>query len=113
MGISAEGIWRDAKTRPSGYFKWIDLDNGKLIHEFRLRYAKKPSLGLIIHEINECEVYDILKRWKIENKFIIPLKEKTIAFLHNSTDEVRISHIISPYGLAGCVMPRCRFKARW
>ena len=113
LGVSAEGIWTDAKTRPSGYFKWVDLDSEDVFHDFRLRHAKKPSLGLIIHEINECEVYDILKQWGIENKYIIPLKDKTIVFLHNSTDEVRISHIVSPYGLGGCAMPRYKFKARW
>lgn len=113
MGISSEGVWRDAKTRSSGYFKWVDLDNGKALHDFRLRYAKRPMLSLIIHEINECEVYDILKRWKIENKYIIPMSTKSIVFLYNWSGEIRISHIISPYGLGGCAMPRCRFKPRW
>lgn len=112
MGISAEGVWVDAKNSSSRYLKFKSLDDDEVYHDFYLKNAKRQSLSMIIHEINECEINDILVQWNIENIAILPLR-KTSRKLLEWDGDVRVSHIISPYGLNGCIMSRDRFKARW
>ena len=112
MGVSVEGTWIDAKNRSSRYLKLVSLDDDSVYHDFWLKNAKRESLSMMIHEINECEVNDILLQWDIVNVLIMPVKKESVKML-SYDGGVRVSHIISPYGLNGCILSRDKTRARW
>jgi len=122
VGISAEVEWCGSNSSTSSYQKWVDKETGEAFHEIYLANPENPSLSSIIHEINECEIHDILTRWKVTNEEIEITKEilqKYWGFLfikrgHYGVGGIlHISHIISPYGCCGCLMPRKNFRVRW
>jgi hypothetical protein len=94
--------------------------------------SEEPQLSVLIHEINECEVFYILRRLG-EGAAVLNLGKRAHGdrrqiLLHylkkhfpalvkktqlSKTDKIIITHIISPYGDGMCFMPKRECRARW
>ena len=65
------------------------------------------DLKIIIHEINECELYHILKRWNLQEKEIKITDQIHAKFPKNFPvvgESPLLSHILSPYGLTNSLI---------
>ncbi len=65
------------------------------------------DLKIIIHEINECELYHILKRWNLHEKEIKVTERIHSQFPKNFPvigEQPFLSHILSPYGLTNSLI---------
>lgn len=124
MGISAECEFLESDYRYSCYQKWLDEQTGELFHKILIgKPANKPRLSAIIHEINECEVSNLLCSWGYDDSssFIVLTRDVIMRnqwiFTKGShisvNDEIWVSHIISPYGCCGSVIRRRHHRVRW
>ena len=109
--IANNGTFHEIRKSTSAYFPFL--------HSIFLAYPNNPKLARIIHEINECEVYHLLRKMKCDKSIKLTIKVVSkYQWLFGSShlsvgDEVPVSHIMSPYGCCGCVMPRRRHRAKW
>ena len=118
MGVSADVEWFSSEDCGSAYLKFVSKETKEVFHEIHLANSEHPSLSSIIHEINECEINDLLNRLCYHNSEIkiTEVMFKIINYKHGHIevgDKIPVSHLISPYGCCGCCMPRIRHKARW
>jgi len=94
--------------------------------------SEEPRLSTLIHEINECEVFHILRRLD-EGAAVLNLgkrahRDRRQTLLHylkkqfptlvkktqlSKTDKIDVTHIISPYGDGMCFMPKRECRVRW
>ena len=95
-----------------------EIDEPVIYCEFR---DGEISLSSFIHEVNECELVNLLIK-----KFGQP-KQQTLKFdkthkkkykgiinlTRHSPKKVLVSHIVSPYGCCGCIFPNYKNKAYW
>lgn len=119
---SAEIRYSWTEGRASFYYR--GRKNGDIVEEIRL--AKPYRLSSTIHEINECEITNLLLTKEFVNetkaiekirrttKLVSKLEEK---FGKKSFDGrskyLFISHLISPYATGDCFMPRRKYRVFW
>jgi hypothetical protein len=126
MGNSADCLFTACGYGSSHYFYHIcDHCNKVTGRQIVLEFTKgEPSLSSFIHEVNECEVVDILHRiMKFDKhgnpslKFDAKLRKKYKGFMdfkrHGPIKNPLVSHIISPYGCCGCITPSSKCRVRW
>lgn len=131
MGNSAIVEWEiiDGDT---SYFEYgQDKPYIKLKRIIAISKRHINSLGVIIHEINECELTDIFSKLGIE-KLKVPITSQSdidVCIINITKDMVKkypefqlieekntiISHMISPYGISqgNCLMDRNKYKIKW
>src|SRR5271157_743262 len=128
MGKSADLLWTYVPGNDENLYSPCRGGNGKLVDRvllFRL------NLSGIVHEINECELSHLLQRLGVGDRLISlgkPSHEKPKkTFLshnrkkfpglftgqHTYSDEIYLTHMISPYGHSCCFMPRGQNRIRW
>jgi hypothetical protein len=137
MGKSAEMHWIQCDGLPekigamysSSIIEWVGRKKSRRIKGFLM---SSMSLSEIVHEINECEVVAILRKFGISNirlKLGLPahgrpkrtvLRQARRNFPDvfrgaalTTKDEIYLSHILSPYGLACSLMPRRAYRLKW
>jgi len=142
-GKSAELEWLLLNEKEMGlYHRGIVKGNGES-NKFRkiavvprnlpsTEESEEPRLSTLIHEINECEVFHILRRLD-EGAAVLNLgkrshRDRRQTLLHYlkkhfptlvqktqllKTDKIGITHIISPYGDGMCFMPKRECHVRW
>lgn len=113
-------------TRGEGSYYCLGEKNGEFIHLIVMADENIEKLSAIIHEINECEITNLIRekilgdinpyaKIKITRKNIKILKSK---FPESFTpaiigDWFWVSHTVSPYGKEYCLMPRKKYRVRW
>ena len=119
---SAEIPWWWTEGRTSFYY-W-GKKNGGVIEEIHL--ASPLKLSAIIHEINECEIVNLLiDKFADETKGITTITITTKIMIqivknfghplifNGINEQVYVSHMISPYATGNCFMPRRKYRVFW
>jgi hypothetical protein len=131
VGNSAIVEWEEIEGDTSYFMYGQDEPNGKLKRIISISKNHINSLGVFIHEINECELTDVFVKLGIE-KMKIPLKSQSAVDICTITitkklvkkypefqlikeKNVIISHMISPYGISqgNCLMDRNKNRVFW
>lgn len=92
------------------------------LHIMMIRKDRVESLNTIVHEINECEITNLLRTEMSEDiggdihKSYIHVTKNLIkkypwVFTHKA--RLEITHIISPYGVKNCIFPRYSSRLSW
>lgn len=112
--------WTEGRT---SFYYW-GKKNGGVIEEIHL--ASPIRLSAIIHEINECEIVNLLSdKFADDTKGIdriaitVKLMKQIIKnfgspiFSDRKNARVYISHMVSPYATGNCFMPRRKYRVFW
>jgi len=112
---SAELEWIFCKYSPSFFCVYAPYESLK-----EAIYLNKINLSIIIHEINECELYHLLYEKfaeEMKGKQTITITPKIMQTFPEEFEgvnvKVLITHILSPYGTLNCLMPKKKYRARW
>lgn len=111
-------------TEGQASFYYWGKKNGEIVEEIHL--ASPFKLSAIIHEINECEIVNLLAdKFADETKGIDKITITTkimIQIVKNFglppifrgiNEHVYVSHMISPYATGNCFMPRRKYRVFW
>jgi hypothetical protein len=96
---------------------------GKEWHIMLITPSRVEMLNTLVHEINECEIFNLLRtemlkdiggdHRKIYIKVNKKLKKKYPWLFNTMCPELEITHIISPYGQDNCAIPRRSSRLIW
>jgi len=109
--LANNGEYEEIPKSTSAYFP---LEN-----VIMLANSNNPRLAAIVHEINECEVHWLLVKMKKDAKIKLTAKiMQKYSWLfygpHLGINSIIVtSHIVSPYGCCGCMMPRRKYRISW
>lgn len=129
MGNSAIVKWEIINGDISYFIYGKNKPKDKLKRMIVISRNHINSLGVFIHEINECELTDIFSKLGIE-KIDVPFESQVdIRTINITKDMVKkysefnlikeknviISHMISPYGVSkgNCLMDRYKNRVVW
>lgn len=110
-------------TEGQASFYYRGRRNGDIIEEIHL--ASSFKLSAIIHEINECEITNLLvdkfaketdgiEKIRRTAKLVSKLERKFGKRNFDGKSEyLFISHLISPYATGDCFMPRRKYRVFW
>lgn len=111
---SAEVEWQCHFQKKCIYVPLMDDEDCRYGIIF-MGFKKTESISRLIHEINECELSDLLSRLGVKdvilkvNKWMI----KKYPFLFTERREVAVTHIISPFGSRYCLLDRKKNRVFW
>jgi hypothetical protein len=115
MGKSVNVEWMSALSSKTSYYVHGKDNHGKIYMIF-IPLSRVESLHSIIHEINECEILELLRRLGIK-KFEInvtkTMVEKYPDIFRRPMHNVSISHLLSPFGMTNTFLPRKSNRALW
>jgi hypothetical protein len=131
MGNSAIVEWEAIRGDTSYFMYGQDEPNGELKRIITISINHINSLGVFIHEINECELTDVFVKFGIEN-MKVPFKSQSAVDIRTinitkkmvkkysefqliKEKDVIVSHMISPYGISqgNCLIDRNKNRVRW
>jgi hypothetical protein len=112
--------WTLAEDYLGGSMYLISIE--KNLHIMMIRPSRVEAINTLVHEINECEVFNLLRTKFLEDvggnphKIHFHVNKKMIKkypwLFTCKARELEISHIISPYGIGNCCMPRKSFRLK-
>ena len=121
MGYSANVEWFSIEGSTS-YFCFCK-GHKTLRREIHIAKQNTERLSVLIHEINECELTDIFKRFDIEpspSEICIMNITKKIVEKYPELDltpckNVIVTHMLSPYGKSkgNCLMDKNKNRIVW
>jgi hypothetical protein len=112
MGRSADVEWETFYEGNTCFFFYHEKMGGII----SLTPSKTENLNSIIHEINECELMYLLKRYGIRDSVIHVTKKmcKKYPWVFKRPQKyIYITHIISPYGKGNCILERKKNRVKW
>jgi len=123
MGISATVQFKKSPRGQSYYCYHLCVHCHKFYEQvINVEFCNgEVSLSSLVHEINECEVVNLLiKKFGQPKQQVLKIDKKlqskyknVIDFKRHKPKEVLVSHIVSPYGCCGCMLPNYKNKVHW